>query len=92
MKTLYVACQRGLMPLLEAIVEHRRQYQYKRSYLRYEDELGRTPLFVACQNGHVQVAEYLIDTEEAKEVRSESIVCCLFLADVWPSGSFTYTY
>lgn len=31
-------------------------------------QLGRTPLFVACQNGHEACAEYLIEAEARSEV------------------------
>ena len=67
-KTLFRACKIGYLPLVESIVQKRR-LNYKISFLTYEDDLGRTPLFVACQHGHRDVAEFLIDAEAARDVR-----------------------
>lgn len=33
-------------------------------------KLGKTPLFIACQFGHRDVAEFLIDSERMIDVRN----------------------
>jgi len=47
------ACSRGCMDMVDLLIKYK-------SDVNQKDSSGNTPLMVACKNGHLEIAEYLI--------------------------------
>ncbi|MES3002298.1 MAG: ankyrin repeat domain-containing protein [Pseudomonadota bacterium] len=56
---LGLACQQGSLPVVQKWVESNIQAPGK-EFLEKQNQLGQTPLWIACQSGHVHVVAFLL--------------------------------
>ena len=59
---MFEACKTGKTEIVKLLLEH---YNSEESGLNVKGEYGRTPLMMACNNGHKDVVKLLLDYSEA---------------------------